>query len=81
LIGRAQIRLLCELVGVSYAGSEIGGQEDRERYVGSEKAGRYAGGVLGAGRRQRRGTAFCTRQSGFAGPRSIRVDYVFKASR
>ncbi len=48
LIGRAQIRLLRELVGVSYAGGEIGRQEDRERYVGREKAGRYAGGVLGA---------------------------------
>ncbi len=48
LIGRAQIRLLLELVGVGYAGGEIGRQEDRERYVCREKAGRYAGGVLGA---------------------------------
>jgi hypothetical protein len=47
-IGCAQIWLLRELVGVSYAGSEIGGQEDRESYVGREKAGRYAGRVLGA---------------------------------
>ena len=48
VIGRAQIRLLRELVGVGYAGGEVGRQEDRERYARREKAGRYAGGVLGA---------------------------------
>ena len=48
LIDRAQIWLLRELVGVSDAGCEIGRQEDRERYVGRKKAGRDAGGVLGA---------------------------------
>ncbi len=48
VIGRAQIRLLRELVGVGYAGGEVGRQEDRERYVRREKAGRYAGGVLGS---------------------------------
>jgi hypothetical protein len=48
LIGRAQIRLLLELVGVSYAGGEIGRQEDRERYGCRKKTGRNAGGVLGA---------------------------------
>jgi hypothetical protein len=47
-IGRAQIWLRRELVGVSDAGCEIGGQEDRERYVGRKKAGRDAGGVFGA---------------------------------
>ena len=36
------------MVGVGYAGGEVGRQEDRERYVRREKAGRYAGGVLGA---------------------------------
>jgi hypothetical protein len=43
LIGRAQIRLLRELVGVGYAGGEVGRQEDCERYVCREKASRYAG--------------------------------------
>jgi hypothetical protein len=51
LIGRAQIRLLRELVGVCYAGGEVGRQEDREMYVCREKASRDAGGVLGAGDR------------------------------
>jgi hypothetical protein len=51
LIGRAQIRLLRELVGVGYAGGEVRRQEDCERYVCREKASRYAGGVLGAGDR------------------------------
>ena len=36
------------MVGVGYAGGEVGRQEDRERYAHREKAGRYAGGVLGA---------------------------------
>ena len=50
-IGQVQIRLLRELIGVCDAGSEVGRHEHRERYVGREKASRYAGCVFGAGDR------------------------------